>query len=384
MKSTKAMKVWGKRLGMACMLSGVLVLGACDKSAKDLMMEADSALQQGDLDRAEKALDEAMKKDSKSFQGPIIRAQIYSAKKEYEKAEQEFVKLWNERQLDGDKLSTEQKRIRGLIKDDYYPKLYQEWSESIDAKANPQKYEEVLSKGLKYDKNSPRLNTLLVDFYNARGEELLTQSKKLEAADIFDKVGGLLTTTSIRKEAKSRAAALREEALVDQIAQRFEQDLKPKLVAAELYDAENKMAIFKAEGEINRRGTPEEALAAAAPTIAAQINAAAKLIGGFGDDVKLGDPTKAGSYKIVESEFKRGVYMVKGGLSEAELKEYAKYVIDRDKAAKAEADSKGGKKAEEGAKPTDGGKKEDVKAPEEGAKEAGDKPAEEKKAEEPK
>ncbi len=383
MKSAKTMSMWGKSLGVACMLAGALTLGACDKTAKDLMLEADSALQAGELDRAEKTLDEAMKKDSSSFQGPILRSQIYSAKKEYEKAEQELTKLWESRKLDGDKLTTEQKRIRGLMEEEYFPNLYRDWGDAIDAKANPQKYEEVLNKGLKYDKKNPRLNTLLVEFYNQRGEELVAQKKKTEAADIFAKIGELYTTSKNRNEAEARAAALREEVIVEQIDQRFEQELKPKLVAAELYDAENKVAMFVVEGEVDRRATPEDALAASEPLISAQINEAARTLSGITGDVKMGAPTKLTDiYKVVESEFKRGQYKVKGSFPEKELKQYARDLIRREKDAKA---AKDGKKAEAPAvkdekKPAEGdqGTKDASSAPD--GKPAG----EEKKADAPK
>lgn len=364
-----------RALVAGCVLSGALFVTGCEKSAKDLMIEADSALQAGNVDRAESVLEEALKKEPNSSQAIILRSQVDVKKKQYKEAEERLLALWSKLESEkpsNDKEKIEQKRIRQLMEESYFPDLYRDWADSMDKNANPQKFEEVVSKGLKYDTKNPRLNTMLVDFLQERGEKLVAEGKKKEAADVFDKVGNLYALPKIRKEATARAAALRDEVEVEEIAQRFEQDLKPALVKDELYDAENKVIFFVAEGSIDRRGTPEEALAAAEPLLSAKIDAATRKIANVPEDVKLGAPTKTEFFKVVESEFKRGDFKVKASFPEEQLKAYARFAIDRLEKKQEEA-KKGDEKKDE--------KKEGAEVKEEGKQEApkeGDKPAEAK------
>lgn len=367
----KTRRVW-RALLVGCVLSGSLLVMGCDKSAKELMLEADSAIQQGDLERAEKTLDEAMKKEPGSYQAQILKAQLFVKKKQYKEAEDQLLAVWTEQKLEDAKLTTEQKSIKQLMNEQYFPDLYREWAESMDRQANPQKFEEVVNKGLKYDVKNRRLNTMLVDFLQERGEKLVKEGKKSEAADAFARVGELYTTSKTRKEASARAEALREELKAERIAQRFEQELKPALVKDERYDAENKLVLFVAEGEIDRRGTPEEALAAAEPLLAAQIDAAARQLSEVSETIKLGAPTKTEFYKVVESEFKRGAYKVVASFPEDQLKAYARFAITRaeEDAAKKEGGDDKSKPAEDKAPEAKDGEKpadapgEEGKAPE--------------------
>ena len=319
-----------KAIGLVLGLSAALGLVACEKSGKELMIEADQALQAGDVERAERALGEAAAKEPDSFQVPILRSKIYSAKKEYERAEQELDALWKAQRLDEEKLTTEQKRIRQLVGEQYYPDLYREWSESIDPKASPQKYEEVLSKGVERYPKGPLLKTMLAGFYQDRGEELIAQGKKEEGAELFDKIVALrIVLPGSDQDFAARAETLRQEARAERITSRFEGQLLPELKRAERYDEANKLVLFKAEGEVDRRAKPEEALQAAEAQIAQQINEATRLIGELPEGAPYGAPTKTEFYKVVESDFKRGAYAVTASFPEQQLKEYARYVLDR-------------------------------------------------------
>lgn len=366
-------KAW-RALLTGCALSGALLVMGCEKSAKELMLEADSAIQKGDLERAEQVLGEAMKKAPDNYQAQILQAQLFVQKKQYKEAEDKLVAVWEGQKLGEEKLTTEQKRIKQLMDEQYFPDLYREWAESMDRDANPQKFEEVVNKGLKYDVKNRRLNSMLVDFLQARGEQLVKDGKKAEAADAFARVGELYTTSKTRKEATARAEALREEVKAERIAQRFEQELKPALVKDERYDAQNKLVLFMVEGEIDRRGTPEEALAAAEPLIAAKIDEAARSLSEVPENIKLGAPTKTEFFKIVESDFKRGAYKVVASFPEDQLKAYARFALTRaeEEAAKKEDGDKV-KKTEDGAAQPAGEEGSegapDAGTPEEGAKE---------------
>lgn len=193
------------------LLSATLALSACEKSAKEKLSEAYSAIQSKDADRAEAAIKDALAKEPDAEQAPVLMAQVHRLRAQYEKAEQELDGAWKKNSLDGDKLSTQQKRMKQLFTEEYYPELYREWAESIDAVANPQKFEEIVLKGLKHEKDDKYLNTMLVEFYGKYAEKLIEQGKKAQGADTLEKIKPLYTSSKIRNEALTRASALRLE-----------------------------------------------------------------------------------------------------------------------------------------------------------------------------
>ena len=216
----------------ALLLSATLALSACEKSAKEKLSEAYSAIQSKDADRAEAAIKDALAKEPDAEQAPVLMAQVHRLRAQYEKAEQELDGAWKKNSLDGDKLSTQQKRMKQLFTEEYYPELYREWAESIDAVANPQKFEEIVLKGLKHEKDDKYLNTMLVEFYGKYAEKLIEQGKKAQGADTLEKIKPLYTSSKIRNEALTRASALRLEVYREGAQARFDTSIKPKLVEA--------------------------------------------------------------------------------------------------------------------------------------------------------
>lgn len=354
----------------ALLLSATLALSACEKSAKEKLSEAYSAIQSKDADRAEAAIKDALAKEPDAEQAPVLMAQVHRLRAQYEKAEQELDGAWKKNSLDGDKLSTQQKRMKQLFTEEYYPELYREWAESIDAVANPQKFEEIVLKGLKHEKDDKYLNTMLVEFYGKYAEKLIEQGKKAQGADTLEKIKPLYTSSKIRNEALTRASALRLEVYREGAQARFDTSIKPKLVEAELFDAENNAAIVLVQMEIDRKLTEEEAKPLALAETSKQIEAMIREVGQLAPEVPLGVVTKVDAYKELETEYKRGSVMLKSSFSVPGLIEYARVAkkrFEKQQAKDAKAPAKGDDK-----KPADGVEGGAEKPAEKGA----DKPAE--------
>lgn len=311
------------------LLSATLALSACEKSAKEKLSEAYSAIQSKDADRAEAAIKDALAKEPDAEQAPVLMAQVHRLRTQYEKAEQELDGAWKKNSLDGDKLSTQQKRMKQLFTEEYYPELYREWAESIDAVANPQKFEEIVLKGLEHEKDDKYLNTMLVEFYGKYAEKLIEQGKKAQGADTLEKIKPLYTSSKIRNEALTRASALRLEVYREGAQARFDSSIKPKLVEAELFDAENNAALVLVQMELERKVTEEEAKPLALAEASKQIEAMIREVGQLAPEVSLGVVTKVDAYKELEVEYKRGSIMLKSSFSVPGLIEYARVAKKR-------------------------------------------------------
>lgn len=323
----------------AWLLVIALAFGAmgCEKSAREKLGEADAAVRMGDADRAQAALDEAVAKDPKVRGAAILQAQIHMLRKQYEKSEAALNELWKAEGLDGDKLSTEQKSLKKRLEGEHYPTLYREWADAIDAQANPKKYEEVVTKGLKYDKKNPRLNTVLVEFYEKRAEKLIGEGKKAEAAETLDKIYPLYTASKRRSAAQDRATKLRQELFLEAATARFEKELKPKLVEEERWDEEGKAVIIALELEVDRKLPDEDAKKLAYAKTSEAFNAFTRQLGGLGEDVKMGVAYKLEGFKVIEEENKRGTYTIKSSLPIDTLVAYARLAHERHEKAKEEA-----------------------------------------------
>lgn len=371
---------------MAAMALCVSLAGAvgCEKSAKEHLAVAESAIQKGEPDRAEVELKTALDKDPKLEEAKLRMTQVHMLRKQYDKAEQSLDAFWKEHGLDGENLPTEKKIKKSRLETEYQT-LYRQWAESIDAKANPQKFEEVVKKGLEFNKSDTLMNTMLVDHYLALGERQIEEGKKKEAADTFEKIYPLYTSSKTRNESQERAENLRKEVYATETKARFEKEHKPKLVEAERWNEEKKAILFKVEGEYDRNLPDEQAKLLALQGISQQMNGFVLQVGAMPADTNVGAAHKLEGIEVVEEEIKRGNYKLTVAAPVETLMDYTMLVHARHEAAKKKAEKDGKKK---GAPAKDEKKEGGEKAPEktdgaEGAEKPaeGEKPAEKKEGE---
>lgn len=326
-----------------CLLCCALSLSACEKTGKELLREASTSIAQKKPDEAEKTLALALKRDP-SLLGNVQRQQsrVYVMRKEYDQAERVLLERWNDQSLDTKDLNTKQKQERQLLAD-LLTDLYRTWAESIDAKAQPKKYEEVLTKGIKRDANNPRLNTLLVDFYFEHAEKLIQQKSKADAAAMLDKIYELRTTPQRRAESKTRASNLRVEVYNDATQARFDETIKPKLVEENRYDETRRLVLFPIESDVDRRLKPgreedeKAALVLASKDLDERIEAMVRTVHAFDQDVKLTGRPK--NVEIMEKKLERGKYTLKASIPLSDIVYYGRIMKQRDDKAKNESEA---------------------------------------------
>lgn len=341
-----------RSLALLVVMLLALSLSACDKSGKEYMREAGSAIAQKKPDLAQKALDQALKKDpTLKSKGQRHQARIHMLRKDYDKAEQVLLAAWEAGGLGKSGLNTKQKGEKRLLTD-MFTELYRVWAESMDSAKNPKKFEDVLVKGIKQDPNDPRLNTMLVDFYFKHAEKLIQDKKKAEAADMLDKVFKLRTTSKRRNESKSRAANLRIEVYNETVQARFDKDIKPELVKAKRFDDVKNQVIFLIEEEVDKRLRPgkeedeKAALVLASKTLDTSIDEMVRKMHAFGPEIKLSK--RPGKLEIQEKKLERGKYTLKATVPVAELVYYGRMIkkLNDNKGTKKPAAPKTPKKAD--------------------------------------
>ncbi len=372
----RSLYTWTRR--MAALTLCMLMLGGgigCEKSAREHLNVANAALIQEDADRAEEALKQARQNDlteKEKVEADIFQAQVHQLRGQYEKAEEVYNSIVEEQKLDADELNKDQKVYKRLL-DDRFPELYRLWADSINPKDNPQKYEEVLQKGLKFDESSTPLNTLLVDFYEGYADRLIEQGKKAEAAEQLRKIYSLRTTPKRREAAQDRANKLELEVFINAAQERFTSELKPKLVEAERWDEENKLVLFEAEGTYDRGLSDEQANKFAVLNLSKVINQFIRELTDLDEDVNLGVSATLSSLKIMEQQVRRGRFEMRAGLPVDPMIAYAyqakkaaeKKAKEEEKDGEAgDAEDKEGEGASEDAE--DGADQEDAEAKEDG------------------
>lgn len=250
-----ANRSWRSFLG-ATLVSGLLVAGAvgCDSGPKEKLLDAKMAVLNAKPDLAEKNLKPVLKADPDNFEGQRLMAKVDQLRGKYSQAEEKFLALQQAEgfaSAEGDdakenakKLTTEQKKQKAMLENDL-PKLYLAWANSLDPAEDMATFEQVAQKGLEFSPKQPRLNTMLVEAYQNQAKKLVEQGKKIEAADVYEKIPPLYTSSAIRSKARERASNLRFEAGRAEMLEYFNKTAKPKLVADERYDAENKQITFQ-------------------------------------------------------------------------------------------------------------------------------------------
>lgn len=222
-----------------CLVVAIFALAvACESSPQDKMREARSAVVTGNADLAETRLTEVLAEDPESFEARRLMASVEILRGEYEAAEESLQTLWQEEGLDkeGD-FTTVQNQRRGLLADQFND-LYRRWVEALDPMNEPEEFEEVVLRGLERDGRNTRFNALLLDFYQERADRLVEQNKKVEAAQMLEKIESLRTFPEIRREAMERAENLRLEAFTALARERFEENIQPGLMESDSYDSE--------------------------------------------------------------------------------------------------------------------------------------------------
>jgi hypothetical protein len=232
---------------------GGLALTGCEPSTKDHLRKAKAAVLAENPDKAKEHLDPVLEAEPENFEAKRLMAQVHRLNEDFAKAEEQLQSLWDKHGLDKDteELETEQKQRKQLLEDDFST-LYKEWADSMDSKESPEKFEEVVRKGLEIEPESNRLNTLLVDFYQAQGERLVEKGEKQKAADTFEKVLDLRTMGKVRENVKERVSNLRFEAHKEKAYAYFNETAKPELAKEDRYDEENNMVMFSREFELEK------------------------------------------------------------------------------------------------------------------------------------
>ncbi|TDP77692.1 hypothetical protein DFR33_101602 [Bradymonas sediminis] len=248
-----------RRLLNAALVSGLLVAGAvgisgCEKSPEEQLLAAKMAVINSKPDVAEKHLEPVLKGDPDSFEGLRLMASVKQLRGEFAAAEESFLALQKAQGFDvqgeaAQKLSTKQKSQKELLERDLI-KLYTDWANAVDPAEDMATFEQVARKGLAISPKQPRLNTMLVEAYENHAKKLVEQGKKVEGAQYYEKIPALYTNSMVRKRVQERASNLRFEAGRAEMLEYFNKTAKPKLVAEDRYDAENKLIIFDIKQDV--------------------------------------------------------------------------------------------------------------------------------------
>jgi tetratricopeptide (TPR) repeat protein len=313
----------------------------CEPTAKEKLVEARTALNAGDADKAEAALDAALAKDASLVEAERIKWRVFLLRKQYDKAEQALKDFSEKQGLGKEGLPGDKKSLKRLVESDYN-ELYRLWAEGVGADS-PTKYREVLEAGLARDPKDPELNRMLVAHLESVADASLKKGDKVGAAEAYEALLELRTMPATRKEARTQAVNLRKEIFMDAARTRFDGEVKPKL--GDLYDASSGTILYAIEAEVDRALNPRkpedvtQAQAIAVAALGAQIQAHVRQIGGLGPEVEL--IKQPNGIKIIEESFERGVYKVKGSVPVSGVLEYAHAMRNRaDRAAAKEGEPK--------------------------------------------
>lgn len=303
--------LWFARFALICTLVVAATFG-CKDHPKDKLREGRSALAAKNPDLAEARLNEALQADPNMIEARRLMIDVHLMRGDFPKAEQTLIALWNDLGFDRpiNKIPTEERSNRQLMADQFND-LYRLWAENTPPAQNPEQFEEIVKKGLAHNPRSTRLNTMLVDFYKEKAEKLLEHGEKLQAAETLELIPELLTLPNTRQAAIARAENLRHQAFNDAILARFENEIKPELIATNQFDAERNAILINLAQPVNRRLLPknpadhaqarQQTLEALAPKIASTAIKIADLPPDTSGEVFSELP-----YSIVSENFVRG------------------------------------------------------------------------------
>lgn len=315
-------------------------LAGCDE---DPMRRGQAALLAENAEAAEESFEKVLASDPNNLEAKRMMAEVYRLKGQHAQAEEQLLSMWTDRGFDDEskELTPEDKSLRGRISQQLR-ELYVDWAESLDGAEEPELFEEVVAKGLERHSKNARLNSLAVEHFMARGERLVEEGEKLEAAELFERVLEHRAMPQQRDAARDKAKNLRLEVFSEDVKKRFESDVKAGLVEQELWDEENESLRVEVEVDVDRSlraGNEEDmqrARAQARPAVALALGGAVALLTGV--EITGEDMQKAGwpKHKLASEELRRGKYTVLAQVALDEATAYGFEVAEAQRKAKSE------------------------------------------------
>lgn len=296
------------------LLGLVLFAAGCEKSAQDLMREGRGALAAGNYDVAEQRFEEALAREPDFFEAQRLLVDVQAGRGDFQGAEESLQKLWEGEGLGADgELNAEQRRNRGLIKDQF-DRLYRRWVDSLDPEAEPEVFEEVAKKGLERDSRNARLNALLSDFYQERAERFVERGEKMRAAEELEKIEELRIFADLRRQLRERAQNLRKEAFAQDAQERFEEKVQPELMESQAYDPDKELISLRLDEAVDRGLNPNndedrvQAQALAIRSLVPTLAQMAVVVSGQALDERALGAMSTPKFVFREENFRRGRY----------------------------------------------------------------------------
>lgn len=245
---------------LVALVLGIFALGSvgCEKSNEERLLTAKAAVLNNKPDLAESNLEVVLGADPDNFEAKRLSAAVQELRGNFADAEKQFLELQeaegfqigeakqqaaDEGEPEEEKLSAEQKSRRELLKRDMLD-LYQNWADSLDPSEDIEALERAAEKGLAIAPSRPRLNSLLVDAYEEHAKKLIEQGKKVEAAELYEKIPKLYTSSSTRKRVTERASNLRFEAGRAEMLDYFNESAKSQMIEDERFDEDKEVISF--------------------------------------------------------------------------------------------------------------------------------------------
>ncbi len=334
---------WRRALvaGVAWALLAVAA-SACEKDPREKLLEATTNLQrETKLDESEKLLEEVLEAQPDNLEAKRLRGEVYQLRGEYKRAEEQLEKLWSAHNFDDARAdrSARLKSARELLRNQFVD-LYTDWAEELDPSQQPDKFVDVVRRGLDYDPKDMQLNGMLVDFYWNRGQRLVEAGNKKEAAEAFEHIQDLRTMRGDdrRERARKKARDLRLEFFKDEGRERFES--KGTDTIAELdgltLSEEDETIVIDLQQDVDYRLDPDDesdtdkARQLAFIGLVERLRALTIELADLPDDADLGEIGQEQAKDILlskvefeEKAFRPGRYIIQGRLSVEEAIEMA-------------------------------------------------------------
>ncbi len=326
---------WWRPVGWV-VVAALMVAAAtgCERGPREKLLEAKTNLQQeSKLEETEQLLGEVLENDSENLEAKRLLAEVYQLRGEYKRAEEQLEQIWKRHDFEDDRAdrSAELKSTRELLRTQFVS-LYTDWAKELDPAQQPDKFADVVRRGLGYDPKEMKLNEMLVDYYWNRGQRLVEQDEKKAAAETFDKIRELRTRRGDdrRQRARKKARELRLEFFKDEGRRRFEQ--RGTEVIARLdgltVGEDGETVVIDLEQEVDYRLDPDngkdakKARQMAFIGLVEQLRALTIVIAGLPDDAEVSEIGNERAKEILLSDvkfekrnFRPGRFIIQGSLS---------------------------------------------------------------------
>lgn len=236
---------WIPTLAVAATI-GVGAMG-CDEGPEQWLSEGKIALAAGEFDRAQAAFDRAVDGDPELIEARRLKATVHIETGQFEIAEQSLQRLWDEQGFDDEgELTVEQRQLQKLF-GDQFDALYESWAHEIDRDSSPDEYEAIVTTGLRRNGANGALGSKLVEHYRRRADHFVERGEPERAAEILEKLDEIDHYVDADEGAGRRAERLRRRTFQRHADERFEQQLRPRLVDGGRYDAGDERIVLEAE-----------------------------------------------------------------------------------------------------------------------------------------